>query len=38
MNIKESKKDYLIYLLYLLGVIPVQLLKNYIVTRSVNIS
>ena len=36
MNIKESKKDYLIYLLYLFGVIPPQVLKNYIITKSVS--
>ena len=34
MNIKESKKDYLIYLLWLFGVIPSNILKNYIVVQS----
>ena len=34
MNIKESKKDYLIYLLWLFGVIPSNILKNYIVVKS----
>ncbi len=37
MNTKERKKDYLIYLLYLFGVIPSKVLKNYIVTQSVSI-
>ena len=37
MNTKERKKDYLIYLLYLFGVIPSKVLKNYIVTKSVSI-
>ena len=36
MNIKERKNDYLVYLLYLLGVIPQQVLKNYIVTQSIS--
>ena len=31
MNIKERKKDYLVYLLWLFGVIPSNILKNYIV-------
>ena len=34
MNIKESKKEYLIYLLWLFGVIPSNILKNYIVVKS----
>ena len=35
MNIKEKENDYLVYLLYLLGVIPPKVLKNYIVTQSI---
>mgnify|MGYP001345438974 CR=1 FL=1 len=31
MLIKERKKDYLVYLLWLFGVIPLNILKNYIV-------
>ena len=34
MNIKEMKKDYLVYLLWLFGVIPSNILKNYIVVKS----
>tara|TARA_Y100000589_G_scaffold230590_1_gene217996 strand:+ start:132 stop:275 length:144 start_codon:yes stop_codon:yes gene_type:complete len=34
MNINESKKDYLVYLLWLLGVIPSNILKNYLVVKS----
>ena len=34
MNIKERKKDYLVYLLWLFGVIPSNILKNYIVVKS----
>ena len=37
MNFKERKKDYLIYLLYLFGVIPSEVLKNHIVVQSFNI-
>ena len=33
MNIKEIEKDYLIYLLWLFGVIPSNILKNYMVMR-----
>ena len=31
---KERKKDYLIYLLWLFGVLPSNILKNYIVVKS----
>jgi len=34
MNIKESKKDYLVYLLWLFGVIPSNILKNYLIASS----
>ena len=34
MNIKEREKDYLIYLLWLFGVIPANILKNYILVKS----
>ena len=34
MNIKEREKDYLIYLLWLFGVIPSNILKNYILLQS----
>tara|TARA_Y100000589_G_scaffold39024_1_gene32719 strand:+ start:73 stop:216 length:144 start_codon:yes stop_codon:yes gene_type:complete len=34
MNIKEKKKDFLVYLLWLFGVIPSNILKNYIVVKS----
>ncbi len=33
MNIKERKKDYLVYLLWLFGVIPSKILKNYIFAK-----
>ena len=33
MNIKERKRDYLVYLLWLFGVIPSNILKNYIVVK-----
>ncbi len=33
MNIKERNKDYLIYLLWLFGVIPSKILKNYMVIK-----
>ena len=31
MNIKGKEKDYLVYLLWLLGVIPSNILRNYII-------
>jgi len=34
MNIKERERDYLVYLLWLFGVIPSNILKNYIVAKS----
>ena len=34
MNIKEREKDYLVYLLWLFGVIPSNILRNYIVVKS----
>ncbi len=34
MNIRERKKDYLVYLLWLFGVIPLNILKNYIIVKS----
>jgi len=34
MNLKERKKEYLVYLLWLFGVIPLNVLKNYIVMKS----
>ena len=34
MNIKERKKDYLVYLLWLFGVIPSNILKNNIVVKN----
>ena len=34
MNKKERERDYLVYLLWLFGVIPSNILKNYIVVRS----
>ena len=34
MNIKERKKDYLVYLLWLFGVIPSNIIINYIVVKS----
>ena len=33
MNLKERRKDYLIHLLYLFGVIPSKIFKNYFVSR-----
>ena len=33
MNIKKRDKDYLIYLLWLFGVIPSKILKNYMVIK-----
>tara|TARA_Y100001978_G_scaffold177911_1_gene171729 strand:- start:1077 stop:1220 length:144 start_codon:yes stop_codon:yes gene_type:complete len=33
MNRKENKKDYIVYLLWLFGVIPSNILKNYIVIK-----
>jgi len=34
MNIKEREKDYLVYLLWIFGVIPSNILKNYILVQS----
>ena len=34
MNIKEREKDYLVYLLWLFGVITSNMLRNYIVLKS----
>ena len=34
MNKKERERDYLVYLLWLFGVIPSNILKNYIVAKS----
>ena len=34
MNIDEREKDYLVYLLWLFGVIPSNILKNYMVVKS----
>ena len=34
MNIKDRKKDYLVYLLWLFGVIPSNIIKNYIFVNS----
>ena len=34
MHIKERKKDYLVYLLWLFGVIPSNILKNYLIVKS----
>ena len=34
MNIKERKQDYLVYLLWLLGVLPSKILKNYLIAKS----
>ena len=34
MNISARKKDYLVYLLWLLGVIPSNILKNYLLVKS----
>ena len=33
MNMKQRKKEYLVYLLWLLGVIPSKTIKNYIVVK-----
>ncbi len=33
MNIKERNKDYLVYLLWLFGIFPSKLLKNYILVK-----
>ena len=33
MNIKEKEKDYLVYLLWLFGVIPSNIIKNYMVVK-----
>ena len=33
MTMKERRKDYLVYLLYLFGVIPSQTFKNYFVCK-----
>ncbi len=34
MDRKDREKDYLVYLLWLFGVIPSNILKNYIVVKS----
>ena len=34
MNINEKEKDYLVYLLWLFGVIPSNILKNYLIVKS----
>ena len=34
MNIKEKDREYLVYLLWLFGVIPSNILKNYILVKS----
>ena len=34
MNIKKREKDYLVYLLWLLGVIPLNILIKYIAVKS----
>ena len=34
INLREKKKDYLVYLLWLFGVIPSNILKNYIVVKN----
>ena len=34
MNLKQRKKDFLIYLLWLFGIIPSNILKNYLVVKS----
>ena len=34
MNLKERKKEFLIYLLWLFGVIPSNILKNYLLVKS----
>ena len=34
MNKKDREKDYLVYLLWLFGVLPSNIFKNYIVLKS----
>jgi len=34
MNIKEREKDYLVFLLWLFGVIPSKILRNYMMVNS----
>ena len=34
MNIKEREKDYLVYLLWIFGVISSKIIRNYIVVKS----
>ena len=34
MNIKEREKDYLVFLLWLFGVISSNILRNYILVKS----
>jgi len=34
MNKKEREKDYVVYLLWLFGVIPTNILKNYLIVKS----
>ena len=34
MHIKKWEKDYLVYLLWLFGVIPSNTLRNYIIVKS----
>ena len=34
MNNKEREKDYLVYLLWLFGVMPSNILKNYLIIKS----
>tara|TARA_Y100001978_G_scaffold133742_1_gene119589 strand:- start:518 stop:661 length:144 start_codon:yes stop_codon:yes gene_type:complete len=34
MNNNEREKDYLIYLLWLFGVMPSNILKNYLIIKS----
>ena len=34
MNLKERKKDYLVYLLWLFGIFPSNILKNYILVKN----
>ena len=38
MNIRERKKDYLFYLLWLFGIIPSKVVKNYIVVKCPNLT
>lgn len=33
MKIKEKKKDFIVYLLWIFGVIPSNLIKNYILVK-----